>query len=165
MDKLTIRKLAEKDWQIWKEFRLECLKNSSENFGSSWEEEADWSETKFKEDLDKNDIFAVFINDIFTSAVGFNRLNSIKTKHIGTLWGMYTRPAYRGKGYASLLLAAIISHAKQYVSQLNLVCVTSNLNAVELYKSKGFRIYGEQPNALKVYGKYLDAYMMTLELN
>ncbi|MCF8462774.1 MAG: GNAT family N-acetyltransferase [Rickettsiaceae bacterium] len=165
MDKLTIRKLAEKDWQIWKEFRLECLKNSPENFGSSWEEEADWSESAFKEDLAKNDIFAVFINDILASGVGFNRLNSIKTKHIGVIWGMYTRPAYRGKGYASLLLAAIISHAKQYISQLNLTCVASNLDAIELYKSKGFRIYGQQPNALKVEDKYLDAYMMTLELN
>jgi hypothetical protein len=34
-----------------------------------------------------------------------------------------------------------------------------------LYKSKGFVIYGQQPNALKIQNEYVDAYMMTLVLN
>ena len=165
MNNLIIKKLVIEDWQIWKNFRLECLKNSPENFGSSYEEELDWFDECFQENINKNDIFGVFINGIFAAGVGFNRLDSIKTKHIGFMWGMYTKPNYRGNGYATLLVEAIIVHAKKYVSQLNLSCVTSNINALELYKSKGFVIYGQQPNALKIQNEYVDAYMMTLALN
>ncbi len=48
--------------------------------------------------------------------------------------------------------------------QLHLTCVTSNLGAVALYQKHGFKIYGTEPNALKIGDTFFDEYLMTLDL-
>ena len=54
---MKIRLLTQEDWQPWKLFRLEALKNSLMSFGSSYEEEANWSDLDFQNGLTKSDIF------------------------------------------------------------------------------------------------------------
>jgi|GEM_PF-3325863 len=44
--------------------------------------------------------------------------------------------------------------------QIHLAVVTSNYSALGLYKSLGFEIYGEDPNALKVGEMRYDEYLM-----
>lgn len=39
MDNFIIKQLIAEDWKIWKELRLEALKDLPESFGSSYEEE------------------------------------------------------------------------------------------------------------------------------
>ncbi len=161
---MKIRKLIQDDWKIWKSFRLEALKNSSENFGSSFEEESRWPDCDFQNSLAKTDIFGVFINHSLISCGGFYSLNSAKTKHRGIIWGMYTLPEYRGKGIASTLIKTIINHAKSHVIQVHLTCVTSNLSAVAFYQKQGFKIYGTEPRALKIGDAFLDEYLMVLDI-
>ena len=91
-------------------------------------------------------------------------MNSAKTKHRGVIWGMYTRPEYRGQGIASALIQTIISHAKSHVAQLHLTCVTTNLGAVAFYQKHGFKIYGTEPRALKIRDTFFDEHLMMLEL-
>jgi len=164
MDNLTIKQLGADDWQIWKNFRLEALKNSPESFGSSYEEEVNWPDLDFQNSLTKSDVFGVFVDNSLISCAGFYSLNPAKTKHRGVIWGMYTRPEYRGQGIASALIKTIISHAKSHVAQLHLTCVTSNLGAVEFYQKHGFKIYGEELNSLKIENQYFNEYMMVLVL-
>ncbi len=164
MDNFTIKQLGADDWQIWKNFRLEALKNSPESFGSFYEEELNWTNSDFQNSLTKSDIFGVFVDNSLISCAGFYSLNSAKTKHRGVIWGMYTKPECRGQGIASALIQTIINHAKSRVTQLHLTCVTSNLGAVALYKKHGFKIYGEEPNSLKIENQYFNEYMMVLVL-
>lgn len=77
---------------------------------------------------------------------------------------MYIRPEHRGQGIVSALSQTIISHAKSHVAQLHLTCVTTNLGAVAFYQKHGFKIYGEEPNFLKMNTQYFHEYMMLLEL-
>ena len=79
--------LTQEDWKL---LRLEALKNSAENFGSSYEEELNWSNSDFQNSLTRSDIFGVFVDQSLASCAGFYRLNSAKTKHRGVIWGMYT---------------------------------------------------------------------------
>jgi len=44
---LEIKILAQKDWKNWKQFRLDALKNSPKDFGSSYEEELNWPDSDF----------------------------------------------------------------------------------------------------------------------
>lgn len=161
---IKIKMLTKEDWKTWKPFRLEALENSPENFGSSYEEELDWPDSNFKNALTKSDIFGVFIDSSLVSCAGFYSLQPDKTKHRGVIWGMYTRPEYRGQGIASALVQTIINHAKSCVTQLHLACVTTNLGAIKLYKKKGFEIYGTEPNALKIGDTFFDEYLMILDL-
>jgi len=161
---MQIKKLTQEDWELWRSFRLEALKNSPESFGSSYEEELNWSDTDFQNTLTKNDIFGIIIHHSLVSCASFYSLNLDKMKHRGFIWGMYTRPHHRGKGCASAIIQAIINHAKSHVTQLHLTCVTSNLNAVEFYQKHGFKIYGTEPRALKINNTFFDEHLMVLDL-
>jgi ribosomal protein S18 acetylase RimI-like enzyme len=161
---MKIRILEQEDWRLWKSFRLDALKNSPENFGSSYEEESNWPDLDFKNGLAKSDIFGLILGDLLVSCAGFYTLNSAKTKHRGVIWGMYTQPEYRGKGIASSLLQTIINHAKTYVTQLHLTCVTRNYGALALYKKHKFKIYGTEPRALKIGNTFFDEHLMVLDL-
>lgn len=160
---MKIRLLTQDDWQVWKSFRLEALKNSPENFGSSYEEERTWADSEFQSGLLNSDIWAVFVDHLLISCVGFYGLQSSKTKHRGVLWGMYTKAEYRGKGMAGAVLEASITHAKSRVTQLHLTCVTSNRTAVAFYQKRGFKIYGTEPRALKMGDVFFDEHLMIRE--
>jgi ribosomal protein S18 acetylase RimI-like enzyme/2-polyprenyl-3-methyl-5-hydroxy-6-metoxy-1,4-benzoquinol methylase len=156
--------LTQEDWEPWKLLRLEALKNSPESFGSSYEEEVNWPDLDFQNNLTNSDIFGVFVDNSLVSCAGFYSLNSAKTNHRGVIWGMYTRPECRGQGIASALIQTIINHAKSHVTQLHLTCVTSNLGAVAFYQKQGFKIYGTEPRALKIGDTFFDEHLMILDL-
>lgn len=161
---MKMKMLTKNDWEIWKQFRLAALKNSPESFGSSYEEELTWPDVAFQNQLSKSEIFGAFIDDLLVSSAGFYTLNSLKTKHRGVIWGMYTLAEYRGEGIASALIQAIITHARSRVTQLHLTCVTSNLGAVMFYQKLGFKIYGTEPRALKIGDAFFDEHLMILDL-
>lgn len=161
---MKIRLLTVDDWQIWKNIRLEALQNSPENFGSSYEEEYNWSDLEFQTGLKNSDVFGVFIENALVACAGFYTLNFIKTQHRGVIWGMYTRPEYRKKGIASALMKYVIANARSKVLQLHLTCVTRNLDAIHFYQKQGFKIYGTEPRALKIGDTFYDEHLMALDL-
>lgn len=161
---MKIRQLFDADWHLWKEIRLEALTNSPESFGSSYEEEVFMSDTDFQNGLSKGYVLGAFVDDLLVSCAGFYTLNSLKTKHRGVLWGMYTRLEYRGKGIATALIQTLIQHVRTCVTQLHLTCVVSNFVARAFYQKQGFRIYGTEPKALKINDTFYDEYLMVLDL-
>ena len=80
---MKIRLLTEKDWQIWRSLRLEALQNSPETLASSYEEAENFSQEEWEDKLTKSDIFGAFIDNKLIAAVGFRRLNRLKTMHRG----------------------------------------------------------------------------------
>ncbi|HAT2049070.1 TPA: GNAT family N-acetyltransferase [Legionella pneumophila] len=161
---MKIRQLCDADWNLWKDIRLSALKHSPESFGSSYDEELQWADADFQSVLSNGYVLGAFVGDLLVSCAGFYILNSLKSKHRGVLWGMYTRPEYRGKRIATTLIQAMIQHAKTYVTQLHLTCVTSNHTARAFYENQGFRIYGTEPKALKINNIFYDEYLMVLDL-
>lgn len=55
-----IRRLNPNDVALWKEIRLEALKNHPPAFGMSYEEEILYSDDKFREILAENQVFGAF---------------------------------------------------------------------------------------------------------
>lgn len=161
---MKIRSLTAEDWETWKQFRLEALKNSPESFGSSFEEELHWQDSEFQDRINKNNIFGAFIDGILAASAGFYSLKAQKTKHRGVIWGIYTKPEYREQGLASVLMQAIITFAKAQVIQLHLSCATNNLSAIKFYNKHGFKIYGTEPRALKIDDTFFDEHLMILEI-
>lgn len=162
---MDIRKLDAYDTHLWKQFRLAALQESPQYFGSSYEEEVERTDQEWEEVLTKNTIFGLFINECLVGTAGFFTLKLLKLKHRGGIFSMYTLPEYRTQGVGSKLIQHVISYGKNQVSQIHLMCVTTNLSAIKLYEKCGFRIYGTEPRALKIHDKYYDEHLMVLDVS
>ncbi|MDA0782462.1 MAG: GNAT family N-acetyltransferase [Proteobacteria bacterium] len=161
---MKIRLLNEQDITAWKKLRLLALKDSPESFGSSYEEEAIYSDDDWRSSLNKSQIFGAFIDTALVGSAGFFALNTPKTRHRGVLFTVYTEPDYRKQGVARASIQAVVDHAKSNVEQLHVTCVTSNLSALKMYKEFGFSIYGTEPSALKIGNNFFDEHLMVLNL-
>ena len=78
-----------------------------------------------------------------------------KTAHKAVIWGMYVQSAHRGKGIARQLLQAAIYFAENLkgVDAIHLTVAEPALEALSLYESCGFTIWGTEPDAIRVNGK------------
>jgi RimJ/RimL family protein N-acetyltransferase len=141
------------------------LQNSPESFGATYAEEAGRPASSFIERLEKDFYFGLFNGETLVGTAAFFREGMAKVAHRGKLIGVYLTPAARGKGNASLLIAAVIDEAKKHVLQLHLAVIQQNEKARRLYERHGFRIYGEDPRGLHTDGVFYDDYLMVLRLD
>jgi RimJ/RimL family protein N-acetyltransferase len=89
-----------------------------------------------------------------------------KLRHKGILFTMYVSKEFRGHGIARQLLEEIIKRAKAIpgIEQINLIVLTGNLRAKQLYEKFGFEKYGTEQNSIKWKGKYFAEDQMVLRL-
>ena len=89
-----------------------------------------------------------------------------KLRHKGILFTMYVSKEFRGQGIARQLLEEIIKRAKTIpgIEQINLIVLTGNLRAKQLYEKFGFEKYGTEQNSIKWKGKYFAEDQMVLQL-
>jgi len=160
---MNIKLLTNEDWSAFKSLRLESLRLHPEAFSSSLKDESLMADETFQASLTKNDIFGAFINGQLIGCVGFFVFSPQKMRHKGAIFAMYIQPSYRKKGIAEMLLKAVIAHASQHVTQLHLTVVTTNQVALNLYQKNGFKIYGTEPNALKIDDQFYAEHLMVLE--
>jgi len=163
-ESIIVKKLNKEDLEQYKEIRLELLKNEPINFGSSFEEESTFNEVMWENRLSKDylGVFGGFINGKIIGVALAVMNPRKKIKHVATLNSMYVKEKYRNLGLGRELIKVIINHlSNQGVEILNLSVVTSNLNAINLYKSLGFEVYGEEKNAIKLNKEYINLFLMT----
>jgi len=157
----VIKTLSPEDVLSWKKIRLEGLLESPQAFGESYAVESNKSDAEHSDQLTKSTIFACYgdKNEIL-GVLGFYVNSVTNARHRGNLFCMYVRPEQRWKGIGGQLIDQAIDYAKTKVQQLHLTVVTNNNAAVELYKKRGFTIYGTEPRALLLANTYFDEYLM-----
>jgi len=80
--------------------------------------------------------------------------NSLTKEIIGTSWLTHDqrriymhhfgiKPAFQGKGFASMLLKFSIDFAKKSGMQIKLEVHSDNLKAIQMYKKSGFKYLGD----------------------
>ena len=164
INEIIIKQLTEDDWQQLRHIRLESLQDSPTNFGSSYDEEIQKSDEEWRSWPNRCDAFGVFLEDILIGSCRFSQEFGAKLSHKGNIYGMYIKPKYRGNGIAKMLIKAVIAHGKkQNCTQIHLTCVATNTAAINVYAKYGFKIYGIEPNAIKVDDKFYDEYLMVLK--
>ncbi|RYE06250.1 MAG: GNAT family N-acetyltransferase [Rickettsiaceae bacterium] len=161
---MNIKILTQASVEEYKNIRLQALQNEPYSFGGSYEEEVNYQTDYWQQAVKKNVIFGAVVDTKIVGILGFYTTVNNKTKHKRFLFAMYVCPEYRAGRIASRLLQAAIDHAGMIVSQLHLSCTTTNIGALRLYKKHGFKIYGREPRALKVDGKFINEYLMILNL-
>lgn len=96
----------------------------------------------------------------FSPASSLSRL-----KHRASM-GIAIYKDFMGQGIGTTMLNLLLEAAKKALySQIELEVVTTNQNAVNLYKKLGFTIYGTMPNNIRYKdGTYADCYWMMKKL-
>jgi RimJ/RimL family protein N-acetyltransferase len=165
---IAYRPLYKDDLAAYRQVRLECLKLHPQNFGSTYEEEANTDSLLLDMILSKKDSNEFFIGAFHENELigicGFKQEGRVKTNHRGEICQMYVRSSFSGKGIAKRLLMSALTKAfeNRSIDQIILSAVAVNDVAVNLYKNLGFVQYGRLENSFKENGKSWPLVMMML---
>ncbi len=166
---LTVRPLEIDDFSYFLQIQRDALLQSPEVFGSDYE----WFESLSI--LSKEQRYEKYMNfpyqfilgavDEFgniAGMIGYSSADSSKTKHKSTLWGLFVRPDFRGKGLATILVQSVIETARDLldVEQVQLAVSTQNQASYGLYLRLGFTVFGTELHAMKIGDSYVDEYHM-----
>ncbi len=163
---MKIEKLTSKKWQEFKEIRLEALRLEPQAFGDSYEVLVKKSDNYWLKNLNSKYQFWYGVYDD-NSIVGIGSIKfarALKFNHIAHLSGIYVKKEYRGKGIGKLLFKTRIDEAfkNPKIKKLKLIVNLSQKNAINLYKSFGFREVGRLEREFRLDSDYFDAYLMEL---
>jgi len=111
-------------------------------------------------------VFGAFESEVLIGITGVRREPLRQVNHKATIWGVFVKPSYRGRGVAQTLLSAATAHAAEQwdVVQLMLCVNAENLTAKRLYASHGFQTFGLEPRAMKVGDRFYDEEHMCKQL-
>lgn len=163
---LEIRQVTAQELEIFREIRLEALKNHPEVFASGYELEKEEPDAKWLERIEKNDgrssiIYLAFAEEQPAGMIGIFRGPFPKNRHSGTIWGVYIRPDYRNQGIATQMLEACAVWARERAMRvLKLNVITTNAVAIGCYARYGFNVYGMEPKAIFADNRYYDELLM-----
>ena len=157
---LQIRRLETSDAVLYRDIRLEALKQDPEAFGSTFERESSQPLSWFEAAVGRSDIFGAFLDGTLAGIAGYVAQESSKQAHKALLWGMYVRPAAQHAGLGKRLVTAVLNHARGRVEMVQLTVVSDNEGARRLYSGLGFVEYGYEKRALKQGGRYYDEVLM-----
>jgi len=167
----VIRPVRPEDVWVYRQLRLEALKNHPEAYTSDYETNLAWPEEKWAERLSSppgGPEKVTFFAEAGGQALGMGtvvRGDSPKTAHTGTVVGIYVQPEWRGSRLSAALIQACEDWARSRGIQiLKLAVMSSNAPAIRVYTACGFRVYGVDPRAVLVGRKYYDEILMTKEL-
>jgi GNAT superfamily N-acetyltransferase len=160
-----IRRLTEDDAQAFRQIRLEGLRLVPEAFTADFHEESTHPLSFFQQRVRDNFVLGGFDDQgQLMGVAGLWLTNSVKTRHRGTLWGVYLKPAARGTGLSDLLIKGVIQEARKTCEELLLGVGLTNLPAVKRYRALGFEPYAVEQKILKIGDVYYDELLMRLPL-
>jgi ribosomal protein S18 acetylase RimI-like enzyme len=157
MEGTEIREILSTQLEEYRMFLAAGLRESDETLLITSEENARASfPTK-----DRPDSFTLgaYVNATLAGVASFIRdgEDREKLRHKGILSTMYVSTEFRGRGVARKLLEEIIRRVKALpdIEQINLIVISDNLKAKQLYQKLGFEKFGTELNSIKWKGKYV----------
>ncbi|MFL0497854.1 GNAT family N-acetyltransferase [Priestia megaterium] len=161
---MKIRLLNELDVQQYRYIRLESLKKHPESFGSSYEEEKDFSIRRYNDQIISSYVFGAFKNSELIGILTLKKEHLVKLRHRANITTMYVSPINRNQGVGKKLLTTCIEKIKilEDVEQIYLTVASTNHAAKNLYLSLGFKTFCKEKRALKINDIYIDEEHMVL---
>jgi ribosomal protein S18 acetylase RimI-like enzyme len=165
----SIRTLTPDDAKAMRALRLMGLQTDAYAFGASYETESQEPLSFFESRCTPNDTNAflgAFQDQQLVALTSIVRETAPKYRHHAGIYAVYTHPDFRGQGLSRGLLEKAIAITKSWdgVEYLQLGVATTNVAAIHLYESVGFKTWGTQESALRVDGVDYDEHYMALKL-
>jgi len=166
---MNIIKLESKDWEKYKDIRLEALKSEPLAFAQMLEEAAFRSEQAWIDDLISSQekdggpiYFAEDSSKIIGMAGAYIEKEKLKLRHVANIWGVYISRIHRGKGAGKKLLQTLIKdlELRNEIKKIKLAVNPIQKEAFNLYKALGFEEVGKHKNELKIGDKYYDEILL-----
>lgn len=164
---IIIRATMPSDLDAFRELRLEGLREHPTAFGAHHDTErghpaAWWSARMLPQDSPTGGIIQVAVaGDDLVGMAGLNPGSSLKMRHGAMLWGVYLRPAWRGRGIAERMIEGCIAWGREHgVRKVTLGVATTNTPAIRCYASLSFTVYGVEPEVIAHDGVYYDELLM-----
>lgn len=168
MPALEVRPLALPDAEAFLALRREALEAEPLAFSASPETDRALDPELLRArlaDPGENVVLGAFAGEL-AGAIGVYRDPALKAAHKAHVWGLYVRPAHRGRGAGGALLSAAIAFARGLpgVRQVHLGVSESAQDALRLYRRHGFGVWGTEPAALEHAGRVVAEHHMVLPL-
>ncbi len=139
---IAVFKLEPKDWNKYREIRLEALKEEPRAFNSDFEEAKTFPSSHWEEALkDTNSIFVFAKYDDKVIGLMHLTLNELdEPSYVVVVHSAYVNKDYRGLGAGRMLLEYLINEIKDNpkIKTLKLWVKESQIPAIKLYESFGF---------------------------
>ena len=154
---MQLRTLTPEDASVFQELRLQSLREAPTAFASSYEEECDTPLATVASRLgdDANGaVFGAFNESTLVGITGVRREEHNKLAHKAFIWDVYVAPTFRGLGVGRELVSQALDYAFSTlgVRQGTLGVNKSNLSAIALYETLGFKTFGVEEDFLLVDG-------------
>ena len=161
---INITTLDSKDWQKYKEIRLEMLAGDDSQFGWNIEEALDLTDQQWQQ-MAKSCYIIAMLESLIVGVVNLSFTKAIKKRHVAEIGSVFVKPEYRGQGVARSLFQELERIAKSKgVEILKLTVLTNNISAKTLYEKIGFIKTGDIPKSLKNKGIYYDEILMQKQI-
>jgi RimJ/RimL family protein N-acetyltransferase len=163
---ITFRRLAAADASLYRELRLECLREFPYNFGTDYASQLALPKLYMEAQIEAGnaDLFAVgaFDGDKLVGIAGLSRDAAPHRRHIALVIQVYVQAAYSGRRVGLRLMQALKTEAWSLdgLEQLTLEVVTSSPQAIYMYGQAGFEQMGFHKDFLKIGDRYEDAVLM-----
>lgn len=134
---VVLRRAGAKDWQSWRELRLQALSEAPYAFGSTFEEWQDAPEQRWRDRLTSVPFNAV----AYASGKPAGMVSVTQPAPDGTadLISMWVAPFARGRGIGDAVVQSAIAWARERGAARVLLAVReANANAIGLYRRNGF---------------------------
>ena len=153
---INIRRLIPQDAIAYRDLILYAYQHYPEAFTSSYAERSGlpstfWEARLSIEDNPKDAVFGAWVGNQLVGIAGLSVETREKTRHKGTLFGMFVSEQHRRQGLGDQLVNAVLAEARAR-SQLRIVqlTVTDGNTARSLYERHGFKEFGLEPYAVAV---------------
>ena len=164
---ITIRLAKEEDAASLLELRLEALTLHPDAFAADVEKTAAagaeaWVERIHEYAKDQSGaIIIAFVGNKLIGMNGIVRGHWPKTRHSGTLWGVYMSPSWRGYHVGEAIVEGCVEWAVgNNLTVVTLGVIISNIPAIRCYAHCGFTVYGIQPRVTFYNDIYYDDLLM-----
>lgn len=162
-----IRRLDLEDAEAFSRLRRELVSGNPVPMGLTFEEELSRPIEGFRNQLSSpapNAVFGMFVAGELVATAAVSRASSFPSSgHKMVMWGVFTSPRFRRRGFSRLVVSHAIRHAfGSGALRINLLAYVPNDAAISLYRTLGFVECGTEPEAIHLNGQYFDGVHMSL---
>ena len=133
---MNIRRIGPEDWEIFRDVRLAALREAPYAFGSTFQGEVGGSEESWRHRLTDR---ARLVAEVDGQVVGTVSAGAGEFAGTTVLTALWVDPSFRGQGFGSALVDAVVAWAgSQGCSKILLWVTDVNKTAERLYERHGF---------------------------